>query len=246
MTATDTTSNGVDGTLSGIAEIFTSVAGLVTAGGNGLAAVIFVAVMVVIVVSLIFGAKLTKDLLGLIRWYLALGTICIVLSLAVGVVDQFLGKTYDLYVSVSPSLATVGYPDPVVRADAEVVPTDTKFPVNRSMGINVIFDATIEYVKKQNQNLVEARMAEQDAAARASALEETLATQTVQMQVIQASFETLKAGGLPDWANAQVEAIGTSLNTFKLDELGRYMVRNEPMDDPTLEFRNLPGNTLPG
>ena len=216
--------------LQGLGEIFRSVAGLITAGGNGLAAIIFVAVMLVIVTSLIFGSRMTKDMVGLTKWYLGLGTVCVALSLTVGVAERFLGATYDVYVSISPSLATVGYPDPIVRADASVVEVDTKFPVSRSMGINVILDETIEYLKRKNEEVVAAVQQAEEAGAEAANLKQVIATQNQQFGVVEAKFQTLQAasegdGDLPTWVNAQLETIGDSLNNIKASLPGELFVQ---------------------
>lgn len=226
-------SNPADGYLEGVAEVLKSVGGLITAGGNGLAAIIFVAVMLVIVTSLIFGSRMTKDMVGLTKWYLGLGTVCVALSLGVGVAERFLGATYDLYVSISPSLATVGYPDPIVRADAAVVKVDTKFPVGRSMGINVILDETIEFLKRKNEEVTVAVQQAEEAGAEADNLKQVLAAQTQQFELVQAKFETLKAGSaggrdLPIWANAQLEAIGHNLNEIKASLPQEFYVQMDP------------------
>jgi hypothetical protein len=231
--ATTDLSNPADGYLEGVAEVLRSVGGLITAGGNGLAAIIFVAVMLVIVTSLVFGSRMTKDMVGLTKWYLGLGTVCVALSLAVGVAERFLGATYDLYVSISPSLATVGYPDPIVRADAAVVKVDTKFPVSRSMGINVILDETIEFLKRKNEEVTVAVRQAEEAGAEAASLKQVLAAQSQQFDLVQAKFEALTAGSaggddLPTWANAQLEAIGDNLNEIKTSLPQEFYVQTDP------------------
>lgn len=211
--ATTTTGPAGDA-LASIPEIFQSVAGLVAAGGNGLAAIIFVAVMVVLVFSLMFGAKLSPDFVGLIRLYLAFGVVCIALSLSMGVLDQFLIKTYDMHVIISPSLATEGYPDPVLRVGGDEVEPDSHFPVNRNVEIFVGLDETIKRVKEQKQIVAAAQQAEQAAQEKVVKLEDTVAAQAMQVQAIQADFETLKTLPLPSWASSKVVSISGKLKSF--------------------------------
>lgn len=228
-----------------IPEIFRSVSGLVAAGGNGLAAIIFVAVMIVIVISLLFVSKMTVDMVRLTKWYLVTGAVCVALSLAVGVVDRFLGASYDVHVAISPALDTKGYPVPVVRADTVVVPIQTKFPVNHSMGIEVAMDGTLAYL----EDLTKAKIVAENAALSCA---DAINEQNVQLAGAKDVIANIKTGlnsgsfSLPSWANAQFDAVDGKLNSITKFDPDAFIVKNDLVPSEYLPAPNESGSTLPG
>lgn len=214
-----------------IPEIFRSVGDLVAAGGNGLAAIILVCVMIVIVASLLFGSRMTADMVRLTKWYLVTGAVCVAMSLAVSVVDRFFGATYDLHIAVSPALDSKGYPVPVIRADTVVVPLQTKFAVNHSMDIQISMDATLDYL----ENLANAKLVAEQTTATCAA---TVNEQNIQLAAAKSSLETFKTSlsgnlVLPNWASTQFTDIGSKLTvkpaidwTKILDKNNSFIVNN--------------------
>ncbi len=227
MEATSVSEKGGSAVFDQIPEIFLSVVDLVKAGGNGLAAIVFVAILIVIVASLIFGSRMNESMVKLVRLYLVTGAVCAALSLGAGMVERYLGASYDVHVAFSPALDIRGYPQPVVRADSVEVPLHQKFKIGRSMGIDVVMDGTLQYV----EDLAESRLvAEQSASACAT----TVQQQTAQLIAAKAGIESLQAGlsqtaVLPAWASTQFDNISTKLDwtDFQLPE--KVIVRNEPL-----------------
>lgn len=207
---------GGQNVLTSIPDIFRSVVDLVTAGGNGLAAIIFVSVMIVMVASLVLGLRMSKDMVGLTKWYLVLGAVCVALSLSVSFIDKYFGATYDLHVSISPSLSTAGLPDPIIRADTLLVGLDQLFPVNDDVGINVIFDGIIAAVQKRDAALVQTVDQANEVVQANNQCNQALTQQSDQLQTLRASFETFKAAvdpAAPVWADSQIEALSLDFDT---------------------------------
>lgn len=246
MNGTSVTDGGRGAVFDQIPEIFLSVLDLVKAGGNGLAAIVFVAILIVIVASLIFGNRMNEGMLRLVRWYLVTGAVCAALSLGAGMVERYLGATYDVHVAFSPALDIRGYPEPVVRADSVEVPLRQKFKIGRSMGIDVVMDGTLQYV----EDLARSRLvAEQSATVCATTVEQ----QTAQLIAAKASIENLQAGlsqtaVLPSWASTQFESITTKLDWTDFQTPAKVIVRNDPALAPNLQV--LPDyteqNSFPG
>lgn len=234
-TSQSATDGGSSNVLGDIPEIFLSVVDLVKAGGNGLAGIVFVSILIVIVASLLFGSRMNEGMLNLVRWYLVTGAVCVALSLGAGMVQSYFGASYDVHVAFSPALDIRGYPEPVVRADSVVVPLRQKFKIGHSMGIDVVMDGTLQYVEDlANSRLV----AEQTALTCATTVEQ----QNSQLIAAKAGIENLKASlsqaaVLPDWATTQFETIGNKLDGPGLGTIDEFIVRNDPLLPADTRFR---------
>jgi hypothetical protein len=205
------------GGLPSIPDIFNSVVGLVTPGANGLAAIIFVSVMIVMVFSLILGARMTPVLAGLTKWFLALGTFCVVISLVSNLTERYLSASYNLHVSISPSLRVAGLPDPVIRADTQVVNLDEIFSVDDNIGITVMIDEIIRVVRERDVAVAATVEQANAVVVQNSQLKETLAEQTQQLESVRSSFEAVQArldATGPAWAGGQLDALATDLKAI--------------------------------
>jgi hypothetical protein len=231
-TSQSVTEGGRGAAFDQIPEIFLSVVDLVKAGGNGLAAIVFVSTLIVFLASLLFGNRLNDGMLNLVRWYLVTGAVCAALSLGAGMVERYFGASYDVHVTLSPALDIRGYPEPVVRADAVEVPLRQKFKIGRSMGIDVVMDGTLQYV----EDLARSRLVAEQAA---TVCATTVERQNIQLIAAKTGIENLKtslsqAAILPEWATTQFETIGNKLDWSEFQTPERVIVRNDLQFDPGL------------
>ncbi|MFN4210068.1 MAG: hypothetical protein ACK4G5_05845 [Devosia sp.] len=245
-TLPDASAGPLDGVPS-IPDIFGSVVDLVTAGANGLAAIIFVSVMIVMVFSLILGTRMTREMVGLTKWYLVVGAVCVVVSLAGSFTDRYFRAAYDLHVSISPSLRTAGLPDPVIRADTMLVNLNEVFPVNDNIGITVMIDEIISAIRTRDEAVVATVQQANVIVEENNKLQETLTQQSVQLESVRSSFETLKAGldtTAPSWADGQLDALALNLDAIETPIEASNFQRYDPIALPDDVLLLAPGPAM--
>lgn len=245
-TLPDASAGPLDGVPS-IPDIFGSVVDLVTAGANGLAAIIFVSVMIVMVFSLILGTRMTREMVGLTKWYLVVGAVCVVVSLAGSFTDRYFRAAYDLHVSISPSLRTAGLPDPVIRADTMLVNLNEVFPVNDNIGITVMIDEIISAIRTRDEAVVATVQQANVIVEENNKLQETLTQQSVQLESVRSSFETFKAGldtTAPSWADGQLDALALNLDAIETPIEASNFQRYDPIALPDEVLLLAPGPAM--
>lgn len=236
MDAVPTNAIAVSDSLPSIPAIFGSVLDLVGAGANGLAAIIFVAVMIVMVFSLILGKHMTDAMVGLTKWYLVVGAVCVVVSLAGTLVGNYMDTTYNLHVAVSPSLRVAGLPEPEIRADTVVVKLNEQFPVRDDIGITIMIDEIIDTIRRRDEVVAATVEKANQVVEQNNRLQEVLALQSGQVEALRSSFETFQAGlgpATPAWASNQLETVATDFEAISLPGASAIDVQSfEPLALP--------------
>lgn len=246
MDPVPTNSAVAPGALPSIPDIFASVLDLLGAGANGLAAIIFVAVMIVMVFSLILGKHMTDAMVGLTKWYLVVGAVCVVVSLAGSLFSSYLGVAYKLHVAVSPSLRVAGLPDPEIRADTVIVKLNEPFPVRDDIGITIMIDEIIDTIRRRDEIVAATVEQANEAVVRSSMLQDALVQQSGQVEALRSSFETFKSGlgsATPLWASNQLETVAADFETISLPISADALQPLEPVVLPE-DVMLLPPDTI--